>query len=120
MRYYNDWFDTLFDGLLPIFNDVASKRDSAIYADDKGNFKLEMELPGVKKEQIKVTHENNYLVVKATSKRKNAEKRTYLPVSRWDVDKAEVSYENGLMEIKVPPKTAPPELGHKTLQIKGP
>lgn len=120
MRYYNDWFDTLFDGLVPVFETAQGKRDSTVYADDKGNFNLEMELPGIKKDEVKITHENNYLVIQAKSKRKNAEKRTYLPADKWDIDKAEVNYENGLLEVKVPPKQAPPKLGFKTLQIKGP
>ena len=101
-----DAFDNLASHLP--FSNIAKKEDST--------FHLEVDLPGVKKDDIDIKIEDNILVVSAVRKYKNEltkddyyicessfgkiERRYSLPES-IDTDKVDAKFENGRLEIEL-------------------
>jgi HSP20 family protein len=99
--------------------------------EDEKNVYITAELPGIKKEDISVNITERGIEIKAKKKEEMEEKRkgmyrlerTYggfykfvaLP-SNVDVDKAEATYNNGVLEIRIPKKEVKEE-GRK-LEIK--
>ncbi len=101
--------------------------------DNGGEYLLEADLPGFKKEDINVNLENNYLTISAERKVENEEKdkkgryirceRSYgsftrsFDVSDVDTDKITASYEDGVLKLTMPKKekTLP---ASKKLEIK--
>jgi len=69
---------------------------------------LYLDLPGVKKENIKLTVENRYLVVEfeRSDHIKNKGKKTYVLPDRTDIDKIECSLEHGVLKIQLPLSTS--------------
>ncbi len=71
------------------------------------------ELPGIKKDEIDLNVEEDYIEIKAKSKNKKEDSRFYseefrtfytridLP-SPVDADKAEATFSNGILEVKIP------------------
>lgn len=88
--------------------------------DNGGEYLLEADLPGFKKEDINVNLENNYLTISAERKAENEEKdkkgryirceRSYgsftrsFDVSDVDTDKITASYEDGVLRLTMPKK----------------
>ncbi len=88
--------------------------------DNGGEYLLEADLPGFKKEDINVNLENNYLTISAERKAENEEKdkkgryirceRSYgsftrsFDVSDVDTDKITASYEDGVLKLTMPKK----------------
>lgn len=88
--------------------------------DNGGEYLLEADLPGFKKEDINVNLENNYLTISAERKVENEEKdkkgryirceRSYgsftrsFDVSDVDTDKITASYEDGVLKLTMPKK----------------
>lgn len=85
-----------FDIKLPTFNKVGF----IMYSDGKGMF--EMDIPGIKQEEVKITLSSNILVITAKSER-NSKKREYssnITVSEeYDQDKIEATLEDGVLSI---------------------
>jgi HSP20 family protein len=79
----------------------------ADYYETEGGFALEVEIPGVKKEDLDIQVEKNILTVKATRARKD-EKFTYERSFRLaediDTDNIKVSLENGILKFDLAKK----------------
>lgn len=72
----------------------------ADYYEVENGFMLEVELPGVKKEDIDIQVEKNIVTVKATRERKDAKvtyERSFRLAEDIDVDNIKVSLENGVL-----------------------
>lgn len=82
-----------------IFNELLNTN---ISTPNITNGEFELALPGVKKEDINIYHENNYLYVKVTSDKKKYKGTAKMPIEEWDFKNAKINYENGLLSIKVP------------------
>ena len=88
--------------------------------DNGGEYLLEADLPGFKKEDIEVGLENNYLTIKAERKNETEDKdkkgryirceRSYgsfarsFDISDVDADKISAAYENGVLRLTMPKK----------------
>lgn len=77
-----------------------SRYDYVFYPtkDDKNLYKLELELPGVKKENVKVTVEDNKLKIKANKKGKDYESSVLLPKT-LDSNSCQAKLEDGILSI---------------------
>lgn len=110
---FSNTFNSLFDefripGGLKINQDIAPTSD----------FKATYEIAGVKKNEIDVSYANNQLLIKINSKYKgNRSVCQSLRADYYDVDKIDVKYEDGLLEIKVPLKRTK-ESDVKKIEIK--
>ena len=92
--------------------------DLDIY-EDEDNFYVEVEIPGMSKDEVKVKVEDNVLVISGEKKQeKETKKRNYHVVERCygsfqralnlpdylDVDKIKASYSKGVLKIEIPKK----------------
>jgi len=102
-------FDELFTDLFYVpYGNIKRTEPEAIH--------MELELPGVKRDEIKVSIEDGYLRVRVDSKRKKGSR--VISLSKYhNTDEAEVKYEDGLLTIDVPIKK-PDKKDQKVLEIK--
>ena len=85
---------------------------------------VKVELPGVKKEDTEVVIRDNYLIVKAEKKEETEENKEHVHIKERiygkferiiplptdvDTDKAKASFKNGVLEIRLPKKSATQE-----------
>ena len=77
----NDFFDSALDLIdSSFFNNNIMRTD--IYESD-GNYIIEMDLPGFKKEEINIDLEDKYLVVSVSKKEKKEETTKYIRKERY-------------------------------------
>ena len=110
------YLDDIFDDLVVPERSNAMKCD--IYEED-GKYKVEMDIPGFKKEDIKLDCDNGYLTIKAEYNKNNDVKdgkkyirreRSYSKYERsfylgdCDEDNIEASYKDGTLYITIPKK----------------
>lgn len=128
---WNQDIDSMFDSFFGEKNLFA--RDSGSFmprvdiVDEKDTVRLEMEMPGMNKEDIKVTVENGVLIISGERTRKSDEKdanyvrceRCYGTFSRSftlgdDIDSEHISadYKNGILYLTLPKteKSKPKEI----------
>lgn len=104
-------FTRIFDDL---FADLFMTPAKTTQAPEK--IHLELELAGVRKEEIKISAEDGYLRIGVDSKRRKGSR--VVSLSKYhDVDKAEVKYEEGLLTVDIPLKKVE-ERPKKVLEIK--
>jgi len=128
---WNQDIDTMFDSFFgernPLTQDKTGFVPRVDIVDDKEQVRLEMEMPGMEKENIKVTVENSVLTISGERTRKEEEKdanfvrceRCYGAFSRSftlgdDIDSENISadYRNGILHLTLPKteKSKPKEI----------
>lgn len=120
--HMNNLLDPLLDFFAPdFFDDASSREDSFAMSTDvhleDGNYVMEMELPGFRKEDIRVSFKDGYLTIKATresDKKEDGKKnvvrreRFYGSASRsfyvGDIDETKIkaSYQDGILSLTFP------------------
>ena len=125
-----DLFDAFNDFFRPVFYD--EKRDLATNIKETDSaYELDIEMPGYKKEQIKVALENGYLTVSATKEQKEeSDKKRYLrkeiseSCSRSyyvgeDITQGDVKakYDNGILTLTVP-KSQPKQVTTHLIDVE--
>ena len=113
----NDMFNDFFnDDMLSKFNSSGSFKTDIKETPEE--YIVHAELPGVKKEDINIDYNNNYLTISATRNNTHEEKkdnyikreRSYGAVSRGfyisNVDRSliKAKFDNGVLNIKLPKK----------------
>lgn len=118
----NNLLDPLLDFFAPDFFEDAPSNDGALAMStdvhlEDGNYVMEMELPGFRKEDIRVSFKDGYLTIKATREgpakgdgNKNVVRRErfYGSVSRsfyvGDIDETKIkaSYQDGILTLSFP------------------
>ncbi len=118
MPYFNDFFNDLFETMsVPDVSRGTIPAVNIIETDE--NFKLELAAPGLKKEDFKISIDNDMLTIsseKKTESGTSGEKytrkeftyssftRTFTLPEMVDADKINASYEDGLMRVTLPKK----------------
>ncbi len=111
--HYDQNLFRLFDQMLDLPNQMGQIRTDII--DEGENYLLLAELPGFKKEDIKIEIYENYLIIMANHKRKNEvhennfirRERIYgsfcrrFEISDTDKDRITASYQNGILSIRL-------------------
>ena len=111
------YLDDIFDDFISSRKDQYMKCD--IYEKD-GNYHIEMDVPGFKKEDISIKASDGYLTIKAEKNSENNEEdedknyirreRSYGAYERsfylgdLDQDKVEAEFKEGILKISVPKK----------------
>ncbi|MDO4285132.1 MAG: Hsp20/alpha crystallin family protein [Eubacteriales bacterium] len=136
--FWNDPFD-MFDDMLPAFwggsqleKSFSGFKTDVIEKDDK--YVLQAELPGFKKEDIKIDLKNDVLTVSAShsDEKKEEDKkqkylrkeRTYTSYSRsFRVENVRpedvnASYSDGVLEVSFPKRDALPEQEVRKIEVK--
>lgn len=101
----DDWFDSFHEAS----NKDAAYTPRAAVAEKDGGYILEVDLPGVKKEDVEVHVENDTLKIKATRKTATAEmryERAFKIAKDLDAEAAEVTFENGVLGVKLGKKAS--------------
>ena len=113
----NDMFNDFFnDDMLSKFNSSGSFKTDIKETPEE--YIVHAELPGVKKEDIKIDYNNNYLTISATRNNESEEKkdnyirreRSYGLVSRVfyisnvNKDSIKAKFDNGVLNIELPKK----------------
>jgi HSP20 family protein len=133
------WFNDFWGKDFLDFNPVQSfgKTVPAVnIKETESDFKIEVALPGLKKEDIKVEFENGVLTISAENKTEKEEsgkdgkytrkefsyssfKRSFtVNEETIDADNIEGKYENGVLNLQLPKKTkSEPEKKSKTVSI---
>ncbi|HCA41650.1 MAG TPA: hypothetical protein DEP28_00190 [Bacteroidetes bacterium] len=109
-----------FDSLLFPFSNVSGKSNIAPRAEiteDKDNFYLNLEIPGVNKDDVKVSIENNVLTIKGVKKETyNKEEKNLIMNERYygeftrsfnltkdiNVNSIDAQFNNGVLHITLP------------------
>ena len=131
--------ENVFDHLWTVFDEpfMQGFRTDGFKVDVKDNgesYDLTAELPGLKKENISLTYENNYLTIATKSEQSNDEKdeqgnyvrreRSQSSMSRSfyidniDEARATAEYKDGLLLVHMPKAAVQKEVGH-TITING-
>ena len=131
--------ENVFDRLMNVFDEpfMQGFRAPEFKVDVKDNgesYDLTAELPGLKKENISLTYENNYLTIATKSEQSNDEKdeqgnyvrreRSQSSMSRSfyidniDEARATAEYKDGLLLVHMPKAAVQKEVGH-TITING-
>ena len=133
-RNNGDVFDVFEDFFKPMFYDeqLDSMRTDIKETDD--DYKLSIEMPGFKKDEIKVSLDNGYLTVSAEKAEKEEEgkeksakylrrecrvscQRSYYVGDDVQVDSVKAKYDNGMLELTMP-KAAPKKIETKSIAIE--
>ncbi len=139
MRFVpNTWMDNLADEVLkdPFFrkNNVPAVMKTDIREQEDG-YLLDIELPGFKKEEIKMELEDGYLTIAAARTASNEERseqgklvrqerfsgsctRTYFIGEEMNVEDIKARYENGELKVLVPKKDPQALQTKKTISIE--
>lgn len=128
----SNWLDTN-----EFFSDDFFVKDSNLPAmnvkEHKGDFEIELAVPGYSKEDIEVTMEDDILHVCAKSKKEKVEedesytrrefnyrefdRKLQLPTTIDQKKDVKATYENGILKFKLPKKEEAKELPKKIIQI---
>ncbi len=116
-----DLFDVFDDFVRPIFFEENYDLRTNI-KETEHTYELDLELPGYKKEEIKVSLESGYLTVSAEKQQKEEEGKKYLrreiheSISRsyfvgqdLTQDQIKAKYDNGILSLVIP-KESPKQL----------
>ena len=133
-RNNGDVFDVFEDFFKPMFYDeqLDSMRTDIKETDD--DYKLSIEMPGFKKDEIKVSLDNGYLTVSAEKAEKEEEgkeksakylrrecrvscQRSYYVGDQVQEEAVKAKYENGMLLLSVP-KEEPKKLAAKSIAIE--
>ena len=113
----NDLFDSFFDDMLPTYNTATVMRTDIREKD--GNYLLDIDLPGYKKEDIKISLYNGNLTIQAEHNDSKEEKdakgnvirqerysgtcsRTFYVGESIRESDIRAGYENGILTLQIP------------------
>ncbi len=129
LKMFEDVFN---DKVSPFFSSMVAPSFKVDISEDDAAIFIEADMPGVKKEDIKVSIEDNVLSISAERSQNEEEKskgfhrieRTWGSLSgsftvgeNVDGDNIEATYDNGVLKIKVPKIEPKPKTG-KEITVK--
>jgi hypothetical protein len=112
-RLLTDTLDLFLDS---VFNNYPNYVFASMVNPTPIDFKKEIELPGVKKEEVVAEHDGLNLLIRIDNKRYKKSISFRLPSTIYNTDKTSVTMADGLLEIIVPLKEKTQEL--KQIEIK--
>ncbi len=133
-RNSGDVFDVFEDFFKPMFYDEQLDSMRTDIKETDNDYKLSVEMPGFKKDEIKVSLDNGYLTVSAEKAEKEEEgkeksakylrrecrvscQRSYYVGDDVQVENVKAKYDNGMLELTVP-KAAPKQIATKSIAIE--
>ncbi|MEE9904170.1 MAG: Hsp20/alpha crystallin family protein [Chlorobium sp.] len=129
LKMFEDVFN---DKVSPFFSSMITPSFKVDISEDEQAIYVSADMPGMKKEDVKVSMEDDVLCISAERKQEEEEKkkgyhrieRTWGSMSRSftvgdnvDADNIQASYDNGELKITLPKKEAEPKKG-KEIEVK--
>lgn len=109
--FRNNFFDYLFEDLGNssfnsdhIYNKIFNNVDFSKVETNENDVVISFEIPGVKKEDIKLNFDKPYLNLESTSVTGKLYNYSYKLSNHLDIDNLTSTYENGLLQIRIPKK----------------
>ncbi len=135
--FYSSLFDEFFNtGMLPYSSSGERNGMPALNVREDGKkLILDVRIPGMKKEDIKLEYKDGFLTISGESKEEREEgeekgkylrrefstysfRRTIeLPEEKYNVAEAEASYNDGILEV-IMPRNEETEKLHKTIEVR--
>ena len=131
-RNNGDIFDAFSDFFRPMFYDEKLDSMRTDIRENEHSYELDIEMPGFKKSEIKVSLENGYLTVGAEKTEQEGEgnkgerylrkecrvscQRSYYVGEDVEQENVKAKYENGILSLTVP-KVQPKKIEAKTITI---
>lgn len=132
-RNCGDVFDVFEDFFKPMFYDEQLDSMRTDIKETDKDYQLSIEMPGFKKDEIKVSLENGYLTVSAEKSEKEEEgkdtpkylrrecrvscQRSYYVGDKVEEENVKAKYENGMLQLTVP-KEEPKKIASKSIAIE--
>lgn len=131
-RPSGDLFDAFNDFFKPMFYDEQLDSMKTDICETDTGYGLEIEMPGFKKDEIKISLDKGYLTVSAekTAKKEDGEdsrylrkecrvscQRSYYVGDDVEEESVKAKYENGMLILTVP-KVQPKKIAPKTIDIE--
>ncbi|ARM31553.1 Hsp20/alpha crystallin family protein [Prosthecochloris sp. HL-130-GSB] len=126
-------FENVFnDTVSPFVTSMVAPSFKVDVSEDEQNIYIDADMPGMKKEDVKISIDEDVMTICAERSHQEEEKkkdyhrieRTYGSMSRSftigenvDADRVEASYDNGVLHITVP-KKEPVEKTSKEIEVK--
>lgn len=119
MPYWTELFNDLFDNVVTSADVRKGTVPGVNVVESDENYRLEMAAPGLRKEDFKISVENDMLTISAEKKTETSEKnekytrrefsynsflRSFTLPEMVNAEKISAVYENGLMKIVLPKK----------------
>ena len=99
-------FSKDFDFLVSeIFNSILTP----IEQEEKGDVKLTLETPGVKRENLSIKIEGNNLLIESKEPNKEFKKSYKVDNSKYNLKNCSSTYKDGLLVINIPSRFEPSE-----------
>ncbi len=129
LKMFEDVFN---DNVSPLFSSIVAPSFKVDIGEDDRAIFIEADMPGVKKEDIKVSLDGGVLyIIAERSQNEEEKKKGYHRVERsWgfvsrsftvgenvDTEKIEAAYDNGVLSVKVPKINPEPKTG-KEITVK--
>jgi HSP20 family protein len=124
-------FENVFnDNVSPFVSSIVAPSFKVDIAEDETAIFIEADMPGIKKEDIKVSMDDDMLTICAERNHSEEEKtkeyhrterswgslsRSFTVGENVDADNIEASYDNGELKIKVPKKAPEPKTGKEII-----
>lgn len=117
--YWSDLFNDLFENVVTTPDLRRSTVPNVNIIENDDNFRLELAAPGLKKEDFKISLDNEMLTISTEKKSENTEKnekytrkefsyssflRSFTLPEVVDAEKIKANYENGIMTLELPKK----------------
>ncbi|GIV29033.1 MAG: hypothetical protein KatS3mg028_0099 [Bacteroidia bacterium] len=135
---FRNLIESFFEGEFPTFGGTISRYigstiPSANIKETAENFQIELGVPGVKKEDIKIDLEDDVLTISSEQKEEKTEEKdnytrrefNYSAFSRSftlpdivDSDKITAEYKDGILNITIPKKESVIKKAQKRIEIK--
>jgi len=130
MINFNDLIEGFFDYTTDKLDSTKQKPLVNIY-ENTNSFKIEMALPGLKKEELSIEVEKNILTIKTVKSEKSEDdknvilkefdfsnfEKKYTLSKDLDLENIIAKFENGIMEIEIPKKQISNEATSKKITI---
>lgn len=99
------FFNRMFDEDLMLFPSFVNNQQLLFETDNKKGYLLEVPIPGMTKENVKLQLDNNLIYISAENNKKNKVASKYQYVQQLpsdaDLDTIEASVENGVLTIEM-------------------
>lgn len=123
LKMFEDVFN---DKVSPFFSSMIAPDFKVDISEDENAIYVEADMPGMKKEDVKVSMEDDVLCINAQREQSSEEKkkgfhrierswgslsRSFTVGDNVDADKIEATYDNGVLKITVPKREPEPKKG---------